>query len=140
MEKLVSLAKRRGFVFQGSEIYGGLNGTWDLGPLGTLLAKNINDGGADRIWCSNIPSEAGLELGDGRTLANFPNSCAVKPRIQVIDNWGWCNGSIDGADPVDDGAWGYLTTSSGQNQNCSQDNDNAWQPFNGWVVVGLETQ
>ncbi|HSX57886.1 MAG TPA: glycine--tRNA ligase [Candidatus Saccharimonadales bacterium] len=43
MEKLVSLAKRRGFVFQGSEIYGGLNGTWDLGPLGTLLAKNIKE-------------------------------------------------------------------------------------------------
>ncbi len=43
MEKIVSLAKRRGFVFQGSEIYGGLNGTWDLGPLGTLLAKNIKE-------------------------------------------------------------------------------------------------
>ncbi|MDP2671587.1 MAG: glycine--tRNA ligase [bacterium] len=41
MEKLVSLAKRRGFVFPGSEIYGGLNGTWDLGPLGVLLADNI---------------------------------------------------------------------------------------------------
>jgi glycyl-tRNA synthetase len=43
MEKLVSLAKRRGFVFQGSEIYGGLNGTWDLGPMGVLLAKNIKE-------------------------------------------------------------------------------------------------
>ena len=41
MEKLVSLCKRRGFVFPGSELYGGLNGTWDLGPLGVLLAKNI---------------------------------------------------------------------------------------------------
>ena len=43
MDKLVSLAKRRGFVFQGSEIYGGLNGTWDFGPLGTLLARNIKE-------------------------------------------------------------------------------------------------
>lgn len=41
MEKIVSLAKRRGFVFQGSEIYGGLKGTWDLGPLGVALNNNI---------------------------------------------------------------------------------------------------
>ncbi|MEK7136598.1 MAG: hypothetical protein AAB821_03350, partial [Patescibacteria group bacterium] len=34
MEKIISLAKRRGFVYQGSEIYGGLAGTWDYGPLG----------------------------------------------------------------------------------------------------------
>ena len=41
MEKLVALCKRRGFVFPGSELYGGLNGTWDLGPLGVMLANNI---------------------------------------------------------------------------------------------------
>lgn len=41
MEKLISLAKRRGFVYQGSEIYGGLAGTWDYGPLGTELKNNI---------------------------------------------------------------------------------------------------
>lgn len=41
MEKIVSLCKRRGFVFQGSEIYGGLAGTWDMGPLGVSLSNNI---------------------------------------------------------------------------------------------------
>lgn len=41
MDKVVSLCKRRGFVFQGSEIYGGLKGTWDLGPLGVMLNNNI---------------------------------------------------------------------------------------------------
>jgi glycyl-tRNA synthetase len=41
MEDIVSLAKRRGFVYQGSEIYGGLAGTYDYGPLGTLLKRNI---------------------------------------------------------------------------------------------------
>lgn len=41
MEKIVSLCKRRGFVYPGSELYGGLNGTWDLGPLGADLARNI---------------------------------------------------------------------------------------------------
>lgn len=43
MEKLVSLAKRRGFVFPSSEIYGGLNGFWDYGPIGVELRKNIKD-------------------------------------------------------------------------------------------------
>ncbi|MDP3710783.1 MAG: glycine--tRNA ligase [bacterium] len=41
MEKIVSLCKRRGFVFPGSEIYGGLAGTWDLGPMGIGLVDNI---------------------------------------------------------------------------------------------------
>jgi len=41
MEKIVSLSKRRGFVFQGSDIYGGLAGTWDYGPLGVELKNNI---------------------------------------------------------------------------------------------------
>ncbi len=43
MEAIVSLAKRRGFVFQSSEIYGGLNGFFDYGPLGVELKKNIRD-------------------------------------------------------------------------------------------------
>ncbi len=45
MEKVVSLAKRRGFIFQGSEIYGGLAGAWDYGPLGVTLKNNIK-----RAW------------------------------------------------------------------------------------------
>jgi glycyl-tRNA synthetase len=43
MEKIVSLCKRRGFIFQSSEIYGGLNGFWDYGPLGAELKRNIKD-------------------------------------------------------------------------------------------------
>jgi glycyl-tRNA synthetase len=43
MEKIVSLCKRRGFVFQGSEIYGGLKGAWDLGPLGVALNNRIKN-------------------------------------------------------------------------------------------------
>lgn len=41
LDKIVSLAKRKGFVFQSSEIYGGLNGCWDYGPLGVELLNNI---------------------------------------------------------------------------------------------------
>ncbi len=43
MEKIVSLCKRRGFIFQASEIYGGLNGVWDYGPLGVELKRNVKD-------------------------------------------------------------------------------------------------
>lgn len=45
MEKIISLAKRRGFIYQGSEVYGGLAGTWDYGPLGVLLKENVK-----RLW------------------------------------------------------------------------------------------
>lgn len=52
MEKIVSLSKRRGFVFQGSEIYGGLAGTWDYGPLGVALKNNIKN-----IWWDLIVND-----------------------------------------------------------------------------------
>lgn len=47
MEKIISLCKRRGFIYPGSEIYGGLAGTYDYGPLGALLKKNIEDSWLD---------------------------------------------------------------------------------------------
>ena len=43
MQRLISLCKRRGFVYPGSELYGGLNGTYDYGPLGSQLKKNLTD-------------------------------------------------------------------------------------------------
>lgn len=52
MEKIVSLCKRRGFIFQGSEIYGGFAGTWDYGPYGAELANNIKN-----IWWKTFISD-----------------------------------------------------------------------------------
>ncbi|MCW5827895.1 MAG: glycine--tRNA ligase [Deltaproteobacteria bacterium] len=52
MEKIVSLAKRRGFVFQSSEIYGGLNGCWDYGPVGVELKNNVK-----REWWRSTVTE-----------------------------------------------------------------------------------
>lgn len=49
MEKITSLCKRRGFIFPGSEIYGGLAGTWDYGPAGALMKKNLKD-----LWWRDI--------------------------------------------------------------------------------------
>jgi len=60
MEKIVSLCKRRGFVFQSSEIYGGLNGFWDYGPLGAELKRNVKE-----LWWNTMTRQrddvAGLE-------------------------------------------------------------------------------
>jgi len=49
LEDIVSLAKRRGFIYQGSEVYGGLSGTWDYGPLGVALKRNIMN-----LWWSKF--------------------------------------------------------------------------------------
>lgn len=53
MKDLVALCKRRGFIFQSSEIYEGLNGFWDFGPLGTELKNNLRD--AWWRWCVKTP-------------------------------------------------------------------------------------
>jgi glycyl-tRNA synthetase len=60
MEKIVSLCKRRGFIFQSSEIYGGINGFWDYGPLGAELKRNVKE-----LWWHTMTRQrddvAGLE-------------------------------------------------------------------------------
>ena len=58
MEKILSLAKNRGFVFQGSEIYGGLANTWDYGPLGIELKNNIK-----RAWWKKFIQESPYNVG-----------------------------------------------------------------------------
>lgn len=49
LEKIVALCKRRGFIFQDSEIYGGISGIWDYGPLGTELKRNIKN-----LWWKDV--------------------------------------------------------------------------------------
>jgi glycyl-tRNA synthetase len=66
MEKIVSLCKRRGFIFQSSEIYGGLNGCWDYGPLGVELKRNVKD-----YWWRTMVHERDDVVGmDGSILMN----------------------------------------------------------------------
>ncbi len=63
MEKIVSLAKRRGFVFQSSEIYGGLNGCWDYGPLGVEMLNNVK-----REWWKSMTYRENIEGIDASIL------------------------------------------------------------------------
>jgi glycyl-tRNA synthetase len=66
MEKIVSLCKRRGFIFQSSEIYGGLNGLWDYGPLGDELKRNLKN-----YWWRVMVHERDDVVGmDGSILMN----------------------------------------------------------------------
>jgi glycyl-tRNA synthetase len=64
MDKLVSLSKRRGFVFQSSEIYGGLGSVWDYGPLGVELKKNVKD----RWWRAMVHARDDIEGLDAAIL------------------------------------------------------------------------
>ena len=60
MEKIVSLCKRRGFIFQAAEIYGGLNGCWDYGPLGVELKRNLKDYWW-RVYVQERPDVLGMD-------------------------------------------------------------------------------
>jgi len=64
LEKLVSLCKRRGFVFQSSEIYGGLGSVWDYGPLGIELKRNLQE----RWWTSLVKQRDDIEGSDSAIL------------------------------------------------------------------------
>src|SRR5204862_2303451 len=61
MDKIVSLCKRRGFIFQGSDIYGGLQGFWDYGPLGVELKRNVKEA----WWRDMVTSHDDLHAAAG---------------------------------------------------------------------------
>ena len=66
MEKIIGLCKNRGYIYPGSEIYGGLANTWDFGPLGTEFKNNIKD-----AWRQKFVRESGLNVGlDAAILMN----------------------------------------------------------------------
>jgi glycyl-tRNA synthetase len=67
MEKIVSLCKRRGFVFQSSEIYGGLGSCWDYGPLGVELKRNIKD-----FWWKKVVQERDDMVGLDASIMMHP--------------------------------------------------------------------
>ncbi len=64
MDKLVSLSKRRGFVFQSSEVYGGLGSVWDYGPLGVELKRNVKE----RWWRAMVQARDDIEGLDAAIL------------------------------------------------------------------------
>src|ERR1700760_4203532 len=84
MEKIVSLCKRRGFIFQSGEIYGGLNGFWDYGPLGTELKRNLKD-----FWWRRMVRERDDVVGmDGSILMNW-HIWVARGRAEISSKLDW---------------------------------------------------
>jgi len=69
LEKIVSLAKRRGFVFKNSEIYGGVEGVWDFGPLGAILKQNIKN-----LWIEYFVQKE-------ENIALIDSACLMHPKV-----------------------------------------------------------
>src|SRR5260370_2136155 len=79
MEKLVGLGRRRGFIFQSSEVYGGMNGFWDYGPLGVGLTRNMKDAWWQDMVRNPPPGP------DGQEIAMVGVDCAIimNPKVWV---------------------------------------------------------
>ena len=89
MEKLVALCRRRGFIFQSSEIYGGINGFWDYGPLGVELKKNIKD-----AWWQDMVRNPPLGP-DGQEITMVGVDCSIIMNPKVWEASGHVGGFAD---------------------------------------------
>src|SRR5262245_46591112 len=89
MEKLVSLCRRRGFIFQSSEIYGGINGFWDYGPLGVELKKNVKD-----VWWHDMVRNP-PPGPDGEEVTMVGVDCAIIMNPKVWEASGHAKGFTD---------------------------------------------
>ena len=114
MDKIVALCKNRGFVYPGSEIYGGLSNSWDYGPIGSEMKKNIKD-----IWWKRFIKESKYNVGIDAAIIMNPQvwvttghvggfsdplidckDCKTRHRAdKLIEEWGFKSGKdISGLD------------------------------------------
>jgi len=89
MEKIVSLCKRRGFIFQDSEIYGGQNGFWDYGPLGTELKRNVRNAWWEDMIARHDPLDAPEGAPSTYQMVGVETTIIMHPQV-------WkCSGHYD---------------------------------------------
>lgn len=81
LEDIVSLAKRRGFIYQGSEIYGGLAGTYDYGPLGITLKRNITN-----LWWKMFVEDREDMYGIDSTIIMNPNVWVASGHVATFND------------------------------------------------------
>jgi len=81
MEKIVSLCKRRGFVFQSSEIYGGINGFWDYGPLGAELKRNVKE-----LWWTSMTRRRDDVVGLEATIIMHPQIWRASGHVDTFSD------------------------------------------------------
>ncbi len=81
MEKIVSLCKRRGFIFQSSEIYGGINGFWDYGPLGAELKRNVKE-----LWWNTMTRQREDVVGLEATIIMSPEIWKASGHVDTFSD------------------------------------------------------
>lgn len=81
MEKISALCKRRGFIFQSSEIYGGLNGFWDYGPLGAELKRNLRD-----AWWKSMTRDRDDVVGLDATIIMHPGIWKASGHVDTFSD------------------------------------------------------
>jgi len=89
MDKLTALCKRRGFIYQSSEIYGGIGGFWDYGPLGVELKRNIKD-----LWWHDMVTNPPTGP-DGREVEMVGVDCSIIMNPKVWEASGHATGFAD---------------------------------------------
>ena len=147
MEKIVALCKNRGFIYPGSEIYGGLSNSWDYGPLGSEMKKNIKD-----MWWKKFIKESKYNVGIDAAIIMNPEvwvttghvggfsdplidckECKTRHRAdKIIEEWAFKNGlDISGID-----GWSseelvaYIKKNSIACPNCGKHNFTDIRKFN----------
>ncbi len=92
MDDIMALCKRRGFIYPASEIYGGVNGFWDYGPLGAQLKKNLRDA----WWTDVVMKGCNGELGpDGKPVSIVPVDTSIIQNPKVWEASGHVGGFND---------------------------------------------
>jgi glycyl-tRNA synthetase len=81
MEKIVSLCKRRGFVYPSSEIYGGINGFWDYGPLGAELKRNVKE-----LWWNTMTRQRDDVVGLEATIIMHPQIWKASGHVDTFND------------------------------------------------------
>jgi len=84
MDKIVALCKRRGFIFQNSEIYGGQNGFWDYGPLGTELKRNVRNAWWEDMITSHDPLETPSGAPCPYQMVGVETSIIMHPQVWKV--------------------------------------------------------
>ncbi|MBQ3306509.1 glycine--tRNA ligase [Candidatus Saccharibacteria bacterium] len=129
LEDIVSLCKRRGFIFPGSDVYGGFAGTWDFGPLGVSLKKKIMDEWW-KFWVEDRDDMYGIDaaiLMNPRTwVASGHTATFADPLVECKD----CHGRFR-ADKITDGITESVTTEEFQalNVKCPTCGKTDWGPI-----------
>ncbi|MHC4676385.1 MAG: glycine--tRNA ligase, partial [Planctomycetota bacterium] len=79
MDRIMALCKRRGFIFQSSEIYGGINGFWDYGPLGVELKRNVKDA----WWEDMVRQPPDGPVGQPISMVGLDSTIIMNPKVWV---------------------------------------------------------